>query len=138
MLDKILQVIPYVQKATSKFIPAIKVEIEQLYYSLTVNDCPSFIIIDIHPSKYWMDVLLTNTSNTDVYLKSIKLIINEEEYGPTEEVAGFRLEAGQLIKKTYIFSVPQNVAVKEGEYELITMPATGKATSTKGKYPIKK
>lgn len=117
----------------------LKIEIEKLCYYLTENDPFScVVVIDIHPSKYWLELLLTNTSGAEVFLKSIILKINKKEYKPTEDIVGINLEPGQLIKKIFIFSVPQSEAVREGEYELNVIPATGKNTSIKGNFPIQK
>jgi len=114
----------------------VKVNVKHLEYDLVRNDPNSvLVVISSYPSSYYTEVELSHRGKTTT-IKQLMLIINNELRMNTANFTPIKLEHGDYHKETVIFPVEENLAIREGTFEMQAFDSFNKIYRCKGLFPV--
>ena len=114
----------------------VRIRVKRLEYDLIRNDPDSeLVFISPYPSRYYAEVEFSHRGKTTT-IRNLTLTIDDRL---SLKAAGFnplKLEHGDYHEKILSFPVEENLAVKEGTFEIQAADAFDKVYRCKGRFPI--
>ncbi len=117
--------------------PVVSVKVKRLEYDLIRNDPDSSLVfISPYPSRYYAEVEFSHRGKATT-IKDITLIIDNNLKIEASGFSPLKLEHGDYNKKTLSFPVKEDLAVKEGTFEIRAIDAFDKVFHRcRGRFPV--
>lgn len=116
----------------------LTIEVTCFSYSLINNEPGSSVaFMTPYPSRYDVELSLSNIGGKTTTIKQINAIINKELKLDCANFKPIRLEPGDFYNYNLIFPVKEQKAIREGTFEIEVLDVYGKTFKCKGEFPLK-
>ena len=117
--------------------PTVKINVKHLEYDLVHNEPDSLlVVISPYPSRYYAEVEFSHRGKATT-IKDLTLIIDNNLKMEATGFSPLKLEYGDYHEKTLRFPVKENLAIKEGTFEIQAVDGFNKVYKCSGRFPIK-
>ena len=118
--------------------PVVSVKVKRLEYDLIRNDPESaVVIITPYPSQYYAEVEFSHRGKATT-IKDLTLIIDNNLKIEATGFSPLKLEHGDYRENTLSFPVKENLAIKEGTFEIQAVDGFNKVYKCRGRFPNQK
>jgi len=116
--------------------PVVRINVKHLEYDLVRNDPDSvLVVISPYPSRYYAEVEFSHRGKTTT-IKQLKLIINSELNIEATGFSPIKLEHGDYRKEPLSFPIEENLAIREGTFQIQAFDPFDKVYRCRGLFPV--
>lgn len=117
--------------------PVVRIKVKRLSYDLIRNNAGSIVVvITRHHSRYYSDIEFAHRGKATT-IKGMKLIIDSSLQLEATGFSPLKLEHGDYRKMVVVFPIDENLAIKQGNFEIQVIDAFDKVVhQCKGHFPI--
>lgn len=116
--------------------PVVRVKVKRLEYNLVRNDPHSeLVLITPYPSRYYAEVEFSHRGKATT-IRSLTLVLDNKLQLEAASFNPLKFEHGDFQQQTISFPVDEDLAIKEGAFELIALDAFGKEYKDNGRFPV--
>ena len=139
VLDLVARLLGPFGRLASRLVPPLRVEVTHIRYEeWDTRACDRFVIISPWPRRYLAKMIVTNRSSRPVYVRAIRLSVNDEVcYAEAEAAKTLRIEPGEPKEYTAVFPVSEEQTPAEaGKFWIEVVPGVGRKTRVTGRFPL--
>jgi kynurenine formamidase len=117
--------------------PVVRIKVERLSYDLIQSDAGSIVVvITPNPSRYYSEIEFAHRGKATT-IKGLTLIIDNALELEATGFSPLKLEHGDYRKMVVIFPVDEDLAIKQGNFEIQAVDAFDKVVRRcRGRFPI--
>jgi len=114
----------------------MSLKVKRLEYNLIINEPDSdLVIITPYPSRYYAEVEFSHRGKATT-IKDLMLIIDNNLKIEATGFTPLKLEHGDYREQTVSFPVKENLAIKQGTFEIQAVDGFNGVYKYKGRFPV--